>query len=261
VKFVSFGDVHMMTRNLDRMRAVMRDTDLVIISGDITNFGGRAEAGRILSAVQRACPSVLALPGNDDRREVIPFLEERGVALHGKGQVFGGVGIFGCGGSNITPFNTPTEFSEEEIYATLRAGYEQVQNCRPLLMVCHAPPFGTKCDRTRSGKPEGSKAARRVIEELQPDLCISGHIHESAGVDRIGATTIVNPGPFKGGGYVVIRIEASRLDVRLEFLGVPAFSHAGQSLRVYVDKTIKGWPLILRSWPALFRRFMPRLIG
>jgi Icc-related predicted phosphoesterase len=218
VKFVSFGDVHMMTRNLDRMRAVMRDTDLVIISGDITNFGGRAEAGRILSAVQRACPSVLALPGNDDRREVIPFLEERGVALHGKGQVFGGVGIFGCGGSNITPFNTPTEFTEDEIYETLVRGYGEVRDLRPLLMVCHPPPFETRCDRIAGGRAVGSTAARRFIEEFKPDLCISGHIHESAGVDTIGPTTIVNAGPFKDGGYVVVRTADGKLDARLEFL-------------------------------------------
>ncbi len=208
----------MATRNLDRMGDVMRDTDLVIISGDLTNFGGRAEAGKVLSDVRRACPNVLALSGNLDRREVIPFLEEEGVALHGKGTVVSGVGIFGCGGSNITPFATPTELTEDEIYATLRAGYEQVREHRPLLMICHTPPFDTKCDRIVNGTPAGSTAARRFIEEVQPDVCVSGHIHESAGVDSIGSTRIFNAGPFKGGGYVVLRAEGNQLDASLEFL-------------------------------------------
>jgi Icc-related predicted phosphoesterase len=218
VKIVSFGDVHMATRNLDRMGDVMRDTDLVIISGDLTNFGGRAEAGKVLSDVRRACPNVLALSGNLDRLEVIPFLVEEGVALHGKGTVVSGVGIFGCGGSNITPFATPTELTEDEIYATLRAGYEQVREHRPLLMICHTPPFDTKCDRIVNGTPVGSTAARRFIEEVQPDVCVSGHIHESAGVDSIGSTRIFNAGPFKGGGYVVLRAEGNQLDASLEFL-------------------------------------------
>src|SRR5208282_427377 len=221
MKIVSFGDVHMATRNLDRMGDVMRDTDLVIISGDLTNFGGRAEAGKVLSDVRRACPKVLALSGNLDQREVIPFLEEEGVALHGKGTVVSGVGIFGCGGSNITPFATPTELTEDEIYATLRAGYDAVRDVHPLLMVCHTPPFDTKCDRILSGKPVGSTAARQFIEEVKPEVCISGHIHESAGVDRIGPTQIFNAGPFKGGGYIVVRtIDGGdgRLDARLEFL-------------------------------------------
>jgi hypothetical protein len=134
--------------------------------------------------------------------------------------VTGGVGIFGCGGSNISPFGTPLEFTEDEIYATLRAGYDFVRDVRPLLMICHPPPFDTKCDRIRSGQPVGSTAARQFIEEVKPDVCISGHIHESAGVDRIGPTQIFNAGPFKGGGYIVVRTIDGRegLDARLEFL-------------------------------------------
>ena len=218
MKIVSFGDVHMATRNLDRMTEVMRDCDLIIVSGDITNFGGINETRKVLNDVRRACPNVMALTGNLDKREVIPFLEEEGIALHGKGVVTNGVGIFGCGGSNISPFDTPTEFTEEEIYATLRAGYDAVRDVRPLLMICHAPPYDTKCDRILSGKPVGSTAARRFIEEVKPDVCISGHIHESAGVDQIGPTKILNAGPFKGGGYIVVRAEDGRLDARLEFL-------------------------------------------
>jgi Icc-related predicted phosphoesterase len=218
VKIVSFGDVHMATRNLERMGEVMRDTDLVIVSGDLTNFGGAAQARKVLSEVRRVCTKVLALPGNLDQREVIPLLEEEGVALHGKGTVIGGVGIFGCGGSNTTPFDTPTELTEDEIYSTLRAGYEQVRAQRPLLMICHTPPFDTKCDRIVNGTPVGSTAARRFIEEVQPEVCVSGHIHESAGADSIGATRIFNAGPFKGGGYVVVRAEGGKLDARLEFL-------------------------------------------
>jgi Icc-related predicted phosphoesterase len=218
MKIVSFGDVHMATRNLERMGEVMRDCNWIIISGDLTNFGGPAEAGKVLGAARSACRNVLALPGNLDQREVIPYLETEGVALHGRGMLIDGLAVFGCGGSNITPFKTPTELTEDEIYATLRRGYEQVKDHRPLLMICHTPPFGTKCDRIMNGTPVGSSAARRFIEEVQPEVCISGHIHESAGVDRIGSTTVLNAGPFKGGGYIVVRSEGGRLDAQLQFL-------------------------------------------
>jgi len=218
MKIVSFGDVHMATRNLVRMDEAMRDCDYVIVSGDLTNFGGVDDTKKVLADVRRRCPYILALPGNLDRREVIPFLEAEGISLHGKGRVVAGIGIFGCGGSNLTPFNTPTEFPEDEIYALLRTGYEQVRGVRPLVMVCHTPPFETKCDRIMSGKAVGSTAARRFIEEVQPDICISGHIHESAAEDVIGTTRIFNAGPFKGGGYIVARIEGKSIDARLEFL-------------------------------------------
>ena len=86
MKIVSFGDVHMATRNLARMDAVMRDTDLVIVSGDLTNFGGSDDAGKVIDDVRHASARVLALPGNLDTAEVIPFLEREGVALHGRGR-------------------------------------------------------------------------------------------------------------------------------------------------------------------------------
>src|ERR1700751_6301638 len=78
MKSISFGDVHMATGNLRRMGEVLRDTDLIIVSGDLTNFGGIADARRVLDDVRQACPHVLALPGNLDRREVTPFLEAEG---------------------------------------------------------------------------------------------------------------------------------------------------------------------------------------
>src|SRR5258708_5982247 len=218
MKIISFGDVHMATRNLGRMGEVMRDTDLIIVSGDLTNFGGIDDARKVLDDVRQACPRVLALTGNLDRREVIPFLEAEGVALHGKGMVIEGGGIFGCGGSNIPPFNTPTELTEDEIYQTLMRGYAVVRDCRPLLMICHTPPYETKCDRIVGGKAVGSTAARRFIEEVKPDICISGHIHESAAVDSIGPTTILNAGPFKGGGYIAVRTGGRGPEAQLVFL-------------------------------------------
>jgi len=218
MKIVSFGDVHMATANLARMGTILRNTDLIIVSGDLTNFGGPNEAGKVISAVRSACANVLALSGNLDQREVIPWLEHEGVALHGKGVIRDGIGIFGCGGSNITPFNTPTELSEDEIYDTLMRGYAEVRDVRPSLMVCHTPPYDTKCDRIMGGRVVGSTAARRFIEEIKPDACLSGHIHESAAVDYIGPTVIVNAGPFKDGGYIVVESAGGKLAARLEFL-------------------------------------------
>ena len=261
MKIISFGDVHMATRNLDRMTEVMRDCDLVILSGDLTNFGGVDDARKVLDDVRRACPAVLAVPGNLDRREVIPFLEADGIALHGKGLVKNGIGIFGCGGSNITPFGTPTELTEDEIYATLCAGYEAVRDVRPLLMICHTPPFDTKCDRILSGKPVGSTAARRFIEEVKPDVCISGHIHESAAVDWIGTDADFQRGTVQGRRLYSCTDRHRRRAIGWtrgsNFFDVPALSRADQSIRMYAGKLANGWPLVLRNSFRLLWRFRP----
>lgn len=67
--------------------------------------------------------------------------------------------------------------------------------------VLHSPPRDTACDMTRSGHHVGSRAIRAFIEQHQPRLVLSGHIHESPAVskawrDTIGATVCVNPGQF-----------------------------------------------------------------
>jgi Icc-related predicted phosphoesterase len=218
MKIVSISDVHMATRNLARMSEVWRDTNLAIIAGDLTNFGGVEDASKVLGDVRACCKKVLAVPGNLDRPETFEYFEREGIALHGRGMVIDGVGFFGCGGSNITPFKTPSEFTEDEIYAALARGFEQVREVRPLVMVCHTPPLDTKCDRIVSGRAVGSPAARRFIEEHQPEVCISGHIHESAAMDTIGSTVVLNAGPFKGGGYIVVDINQAGVNARLEFL-------------------------------------------
>jgi Icc-related predicted phosphoesterase len=65
--------------------------------------------------------------------------------------------------------------------------------------VIHTPPFNTACDVLFDGRHIGSKAVRSWIEKTRPRLTLHGHIHESPKLsgtffDRIGPTTVVNPG-------------------------------------------------------------------
>src|SRR5512144_2643703 len=123
MRIVSFGDIHMSLPIIERLAPEVRAADLVILSGDLTNFGGRDDAARVLAVARRHARNVLAVSGNLDQLEVIDFLREEGVSLHGESRRFGALGIFGCGGSNRTPFNTPTELSDEEIGLLLERGY------------------------------------------------------------------------------------------------------------------------------------------
>jgi Icc-related predicted phosphoesterase len=50
--------------------------------------------------------------------------------------------------------------------------------------------------------PVGSTAVRRVIEERQPLLSVHGHIHESGGERKLGATVSVNPGSEANNGIL-----------------------------------------------------------
>ena len=99
----------------------------------------------------------------------------------------------------------------------LAQAYAGVADAPVHLMVCHTPPYATKLDRLINGTPVGSPAVRRFIEMYEPHVCISGHIHESPGVDLIGRTKILNAGPSSAGGYIVARYEGGRLEAELKF--------------------------------------------
>jgi Icc-related predicted phosphoesterase len=55
----------------------------------------------------------------------------------------------------------------------------------------------------------GSEAVRELLLAGAVDLCICGHIHESAGEDTLGRALCVNIGPFKNGSYALIGIESA----------------------------------------------------
>ena len=214
MRMIAFGDIHM-----DLGKAVeipgIDSAACIIVTGDITNYGFQQDAARVIDPLLAVNPSVLALAGNLDQPEVARYLEEIDISLHGRGKIIDGLGIMGLGGSNHTPFHTPYEFSEQELAALLDAGYSRIQDGRNFILVSHTPPVQTNTDRLANGNHVGSIAVRTFIEEKQPRLCLTGHIHESRGRDYIGSTLIINPGMLKEGGYVEVLFENGEVSALL----------------------------------------------
>ena len=88
-----------------------------------------------------------------------------------------GYHVAGLGYSNPTPFDTPGEYSEQELKERL----DRFSGLDPLVLICHTPPKGTALDRAGEGKHFGSDAIREFIEREQPRYFYCGHIHEAAG--------------------------------------------------------------------------------
>ncbi|MEO0127055.1 MAG: metallophosphoesterase [candidate division WOR-3 bacterium] len=193
MKILAISDIHGRINYDKKIIDVLSSADLVVISGDITNFGGKKEASIVLNTIKEINANVVAVPGNCDQYEVLDFLKDEGINLHGEIREFKGLLFFGIGGSGYTPFRTPQEYSDEEIERIL-SNYRRQDGKQ--IFVSHAPPFNTKVDKTLTGMHVGSKHIREFIEKNQPDLCICGHIHEARNTDRIGRTIIANPGPF-----------------------------------------------------------------
>ncbi len=212
MKIAAFGDIHMDTASLNSIP--LEDFDIAIITGDLTNFGGVKDANAVLDVIQERVKDLLAVPGNLDKKELISLFDEKGIGIHGKGRVINdAIGIFGCGGSNSTPFNTPFELSDNEIRDILSKGYKMVENALIKIMVCHTPPKGSGLDVISAGVAVGSPAVTDFIEEFQPDLCLTGHIHEAKGEAMIGKTKVINPGMTKDGGWIEIVIDEAARDI------------------------------------------------
>ena len=194
-------------------------TDAEDLTGDLTTLGGVAAARTVIEAFQAVNPVILAQIGNMDRAEVNDWLEAKGINLHRNvRELSPEVALLGVGGSTFSPFGTPSEFPEARFSEWLEDLARRAGSYRDLVLVAHNPPYNTACDRIDGGRHVGSTAIRDFIEEYQPAACLCGHIHESAGIQRVGRTLVVNPGSFSAGGYALLTLAGSGVRVALRRL-------------------------------------------
>lgn len=185
--------------------------DLLLSCGDITSFGGRNEAKDILDIIPEI--NFYTVFGNCDTKEVKEYIETQKISLHEKEVKIQDYSIGGFGGSNISPFNTPSEYTEEQI----KEGLSKL-SFKNMILVTHVPPYGTKLDKIGNGKSIGSPSVRKIIEQKNPLVAISGHVHESRAIDTLGHTKILNPGPLKDGYYGIVELNKEEINISLEEL-------------------------------------------
>lgn len=216
--WVVAGDIHGRIRRVSEIPELKQAAG-VILTGDLTTFGGKAAARTVIEAFRAENPRIHALPGNMDRAEVNDLLEESGISLHCRThELCPGAVLFGIGGSTISPWGSPTEFPEAFFSTWLERLASAAACSRHLLLAVHEPPLNTICDRLPNGSHVGSSAVRDFIDKHQPAACLCGHIHESAGIQRIGRCLAVNPGPFSSGRYATLTITPEGVDAALRRL-------------------------------------------
>jgi Icc-related predicted phosphoesterase len=204
MRILLFSDIHGDVRALERL--VAQPADLYIAAGDLSTFGrGLERIGEILRPLGQRC---WVLPGNHETEpEIRDFCGRYGlVAFHRQVQTLeasNGVTYWaGLGYSNPTPFDTPGEYTEEELAEAL-AGFTDAARTGAFYLVAHAPPHGTRLDEVTRGRHAGSRALREWVERWQPRQLFCGHIHECAGrSDRLGVTECFNVG--KAGHLVTL---------------------------------------------------------
>ena len=224
MKILSISDLHGEENENLYNYIKKNDIDLVLVSGDITNFGPLKFVGEFFDKLAECDVDIIAIPGNCDPDGICNAINDSGVlCLHNNTVAYGDAIIFGYGGSNETPFNTPGEIQDNKIYGDvheLLAQYDNVKNeevTKVKILLTHAPPFDTKADLIDSGAHVGSHGIQKSINEFNPDINLCGHIHEAKSIDKIGDKTIVaNPGMLKDNGAVLVTIDnGSQYNVEL----------------------------------------------
>lgn len=213
--WIAIGDIHEKTANLAKIPE-LADASGIIVTGDLTNCGDSGKARQIIDILEQTGLPVLAQIGNMDLAEVNDWLEKSGQNIHRHcRELAPGLAIFGIGGSNITPMQTPSEFSEDAYQGWLEELWSEAGKYPHKILISHTPPKDTICDDIGGGVHVGSTAVREFIEKNQPDICLCGHIHEGRGMDRIGKTLVINPGMLADGGYVILRYAQGQLAAEL----------------------------------------------
>ncbi len=201
-------DLHGSRQALELIPAAIRahGPDVFLACGDITHFGNPPSYAQDL--FHRVPIRTIAVPGNCDPPSMLGTLDELGVNIHMKKTTIQGRTIVGLGGANPTPFGTPFEIPEEDIWLGLDAVMEP-----GAILASHPPPYGHLDVVPRAGHV-GSRSVARIVEKYRPTAVLCGHIHEAAGIVE-GTIPIINPGPAKDGRLGLVDIDAQ---VRLQIL-------------------------------------------
>ena len=186
--------------------AESKDYDLLIVCGDFTTNGSLSYVKHFLAGIKDV--KVFGVPGNCDLPDTVKVLEKAHSSIHDRSAEFGEWRFFGFGGAVPGGMGMPFEVPEEIIVSSLR----KIASPQGV-MVTHMPAFGMN-DRGRSGKHTGSKGILEVAQEFKPRLALSGHMHESRGIESSEGTVYVNPGSARNGFYASVWLGK---DIKVKF--------------------------------------------
>jgi len=187
-KILAAGDFHGDSNTAKKLaeKAEKENVDLVILTGDIIGF---VETKNLLKPFTEKNKKVVFVPGNWETTETANFLSKLyGIKNIGDHYVkYNDIGIFGIGSPDWQLF-----LDEKKAFQKLKKDFEKIKDLEKKIMISHLHAAKTKSEF--SGIP-GSIAVRKAIKEFQPDLFLSGHIHEAEGLkEKIGKTKVINVG-------------------------------------------------------------------
>ena len=222
MKVLVASDLHYRLKQFDWLASQAENCDLMIIAGDLLDISSCMDMNvqivvmkKYLDRIGEQTP-LLVCSGNHDGNEkndadefIAPWLQEsRNEQVHvdGDNVVFGDTlfSIFPWWDGEVTKREVAEHLREASKLATGR-----------WIWIYHAPPDNSPTSWT--GKRFiGDRELSEWISQYQPDLVLTGHIHESpfksdgSWADRIGKTWVFNAGSHIGDvpAHIILDLDA-----------------------------------------------------
>jgi len=185
-----FVDIHDDKQALKRVLEKAEKADIIICLGDISSFGASLE--KLLSLFKKFKVPFIFLHGNHEYIGDIKQIVKKQkfiIFLHKSSYQLNDYVLFGYGGGGFSQ----QDLKFENIVTKFK---KMIKRNSKVVLLTHAPPYGTKLDHLPKIGYVGNKSFNKFIKDIQPIYHFCGHIHENQGkVDKIGNTKIINPGP------------------------------------------------------------------
>jgi Icc-related predicted phosphoesterase len=179
----------------DQLDKVRDEADVLVVAGDLTNYGKPDEMEPLLNALVRLRVPVIAVLGNHDyecdkQAELTRLMTEAGIkVLDGSAYERDGVGFAGTKGF-VGGFGRGllTAFGEQEVKTFVRAGIDeavkleramsQLRTAKRVVVLHYSPIVAT----VEGEAPEiypflGSSRLAEVVDRHGADLVLHGHAH------------------------------------------------------------------------------------
>ncbi|MDO8556639.1 MAG: metallophosphoesterase [Nanoarchaeota archaeon] len=192
MKIFAFTDVHADMKTLRSIAKKAQEADFCICCGDFTNFSNEMEEVLTFFGTHIKKPIYVIHGNHEDYQSFLKIAKRHKNILpaHLKLIPLGdNYFIFGFGGGGFSF----TESVLEKVHPLLK---KQLPKNAKLILLTHAPPYNTELDFLDEERGHrGCNSSRKLIEDIQPILALSGHFHETFTVhDHLGKTFLLNPG-------------------------------------------------------------------
>jgi Icc-related predicted phosphoesterase len=202
MRIAATADLHFAPANQaalrDELNKVREEADVLVLAGDLTNYGQPEEMEPLLNTLVRLRVPTIAVLGNHDyesgnEQELMKMMSTAGIkVLDGSGYERDGVGfagtkgfVGGFGRGMLTPFGEPEikTFVRASIDEALKLerGLSQLRTRKRVVVLHYAPIAST----VRGEDPEilafmGTSRLAEVIDRHGADLVLHGHAHHGA---------------------------------------------------------------------------------